>query len=221
MLCRASLAYLVLYNRRRVGETQKLLMTTYLERNKQSLSSDLFQGLSEFEKTLASTHERIEVRGKRGRKVAILLPELLVSALDQLVAKRREVGVAEGNGFLFARPNFGSLEHQSAGECLREAIAGSKCKHPEWITSTKLRKQVATHLQLLDLNENEQDLVADILGHDIRIHRQYYRLPEGTLQLAKVTKLLLAMEKGKLPKFGGKKLEDIKESDIGMWIRWF
>ncbi|XP_052443599.1 uncharacterized protein LOC127985606 [Carassius gibelio] len=64
--------------------------------------------------------------------------------------------------------------------------------------------------KILNLNENEADQLADFLGHDIRIHRQYYRLPEGTLQLAKMSKVLMAMEKGTLSDYKGKKLDDIE-----------
>ncbi|XP_048037612.1 uncharacterized protein LOC125262766 [Megalobrama amblycephala] len=38
----------------------------------------------------------------------------------------------------------------------------------------------------------------------------YYRLPEGTLQLAKMSKVLMAMEKGTLSDFKGKKHDDIE-----------
>ncbi|XP_067242543.1 uncharacterized protein [Chanodichthys erythropterus] len=38
----------------------------------------------------------------------------------------------------------------------------------------------------------------------------YYRLPEGTLQLAKMSKVLMAMEKGTLSDFKGKKLDNIE-----------
>lgn len=51
--------------------------------------------------------------------------------------------------------------------------------------------------------------LAKFLGHDIRIHREYYRLPEETLQVAKVAKLLLAMEQGTIGSLAGKTLDDI------------
>ncbi|KAK0131234.1 hypothetical protein N1851_034056 [Merluccius polli] len=53
------------------------------------------------------------------------------------------------------------------------------------------------------------DNLADFLGHDIQVHRKYYRLPEGTLQLAKVSKILLAMERGKMAAFKGQNLDEI------------
>ncbi|KAL7846095.1 hypothetical protein AOLI_G00242870 [Acnodon oligacanthus] len=42
---------------------------------------------------------------------------------------------------------------------------------------------------------------------------EYYRLPEATTQLAKISKLLLAMEKGCLPDLQGKSLDDIEIED--------
>ncbi|GAA6107914.1 uncharacterized protein LOC113659136 [Tachysurus ichikawai] len=67
-----------------------------------------------------------------------------------------------------------------------------------------------TMSKVLNLKDNEMDDLADFLGHDIRVHRQYYRLPEGTLQLAKISKVLLAMERGQLSQFKGRNLDEIQ-----------
>ncbi|KAL1261182.1 hypothetical protein QQF64_009009, partial [Cirrhinus molitorella] len=64
--------------------------------------------------------------------------------------------------------------------------------------------------KVLNLKDNEMDDLADFLGHDIRVHRQYYRLPEGTLQLAKISKILMAMERGQLAEFKGRNLDEIQ-----------
>ncbi|XP_030830821.1 uncharacterized protein LOC105441828 [Strongylocentrotus purpuratus] len=40
------------------------------------------------------------------------------------------------------------------------------------------------------------DIVANFLGHDLHVHREFYRLPNEVLQVAKVTKILLTMEQG-------------------------
>ena len=37
------------------------------------------------------------------------------------------------------------------------------------------------------------------MGHDVRVHRDFYRLPTTTTQIAKVSKILLALDKGNLP----------------------
>ncbi len=57
------------------------------------------------------------------------------------------------------------------------------------------------------------DDLTDFLGHDIRVHRQYYHLPEGTLQLAKISNILMAMERGQLSVVScllGKNLDEIQ-----------
>ncbi len=94
-------------------------------------------------------------------------------------------------------------------------------QNPEALSSTKLRKHIATMSKILNLSENEADQLADFLGHDIRIHRQFYRLPEGTLQLAKMSKVLMAMEKGTLSEFKGKKLDEIEIDPNGRSIFGF
>ncbi|KTG37250.1 hypothetical protein cypCar_00004133 [Cyprinus carpio] len=57
------------------------------------------------------------------------------------------------------------------------------------------------------------DQLANFLGHDIRIHREFYRLPEKTLQLAKISKVLMALEQGRLAEFHGKNLDEIVDPD--------
>lgn len=52
--------------------------------------------------------------------------------------------------------------------------------------------------------------MADVLDHNIAVHRKHYRLPESTLQLAKVSKVLLAMEQGRLGDYKGKSLDEIQ-----------
>ncbi|KAJ8017874.1 hypothetical protein HOLleu_44454 [Holothuria leucospilota] len=53
--------------------------------------------------------------------------------------------------------------------------------------------------QIINLNDNELEQLANYLGHDMAVHREYYRLPQESLFLAKVSKLLFAMEAGKPP----------------------
>ncbi|CAM4567685.1 unnamed protein product [Leuciscus chuanchicus] len=53
------------------------------------------------------------------------------------------------------------------------------------------------------------DQLADFLGHDIRVHRKFCRLLEGMLQLAKISKVLMALEQGRVSEFKGKNLDEI------------
>lgn len=65
----------------------------------------------------------------------------------------------------------------------------------------------------MDLKEHELEWVARHLGHDIKVHREFYRLHSNTAEVVKVGKLLLATEEG-LSKYAGKGLSDVTLSDI-------
>ncbi|XP_057211659.1 uncharacterized protein LOC130567503 isoform X1 [Triplophysa rosa] len=210
-LVKTTLARIIVFNRRRAGEVSKMLLKSFQERDSTSLHDDVALGLSRFEQKLCSHFSRVEIRGKRGRKVAVLLSPDMVDALTLLVSRRSECGVQDTNGFLFARPHCQS--HYRGQDSLRAYASECGAQNPEFLRSTQLRKHVATLSQILNLKNNELDQVADFLGHDIRVHRDYYRLPEATTQLAKISKLLIAMEKGCLPDLQGKSLDDIEIED--------
>lgn len=67
-------------------------------------------------------------------------------------------------------------------------------KNPKALTSTKLGKHIAALLTVLNLKTTELDQLADFLGHNTDIHRKHLHLPECMLQLAKISKVLLALK---------------------------
>ncbi|KAF3840481.1 hypothetical protein F7725_006343, partial [Dissostichus mawsoni] len=207
-LAQVTLTQIVLFNRKRQGEVSKMELQTFTSRNRTELNPDIMMGLTEFEKTLTKYFDRVEIRGKRSRMVPVLLTPEMIAAMNLLVEKRNECQIHTDNVYLFARP--GGLSHYRGSDCFRKYANQSGAKNPEALTSTRLRKQVATLSTVLNLKENEMDQLATFLGHDIRVHREFYRLPESTLQLAKVSKLLIAMEKGRLSDLQGKGLDDIE-----------
>ncbi|XP_050416929.1 uncharacterized protein LOC126830572 [Patella vulgata] len=129
------------------------------------------------------------------------------TGIDLLLKCRTQVEVLPENLYLFAIPN--SVNALRGSDCIRRFSIESETKRPDIITSTKLIKHVATFSQMLSLRDNELDILAKFMGHDIRVHREYYRLPENTLQVAKISKILLAMETGNITKMAGMNLDDI------------
>ncbi|KAL3993339.1 trafficking protein particle complex subunit 5 [Sarotherodon galilaeus] len=125
-----------------------------------------------------------------------LLTPSMLDALSLLVSRRPDCGICATNIYLFARPR--SMSHYRGMDSFMH---------------TSLRKHVATLSQVLNLKNNELDQVADFLGHDIRVHREFYRLPVPTTQLAKISKLLLTLEKGHLSQIQGKSLDEIEIED--------
>ncbi|KAG9275033.1 hypothetical protein AMEX_G9507, partial [Astyanax mexicanus] len=206
-LARVLLTQVILFNRRRAGEVSKMPLSAYTASNPSDPQDDVNVALSDLEKKLCQHFKRIEIRGKRGRKVPVLLTPEMQQSLDLLVAKRQECGVLFDNIYLFARPS--ARTSYRGSDCLRHFAKICGAKHPESLTSTKLRKQTGTLSQVLNLSNTDLDQLADFLGHDVRVHRQFYRLPEGTLQLAKMSKILMALDKGRLAEFQGKSLDEI------------
>ena len=56
---------------------------------------------------------------------------------------------------------------------MRKFTKECNAEHASHITSTKLRKHIATLSQVMNLKDNELDNLASFLGHGIKIHREY------------------------------------------------
>lgn len=218
-LAQVTLALVIAFNRRRAGEVSRMLLTAFRSCNKSVLHDDVAICLTPFERKLCEFFKRVEIRGKRGRMVPVLLKPSMVTAMELLAETRESCGVPRDNIFMFAKPD--ALSSYRGGECLQKYGKLCGAKHTEALTSTKLRKHIATMSQVLNLEENESDQLADFLGHDIRIHRQFYRLPQGTLQLARMSKVLLAMERGTVSQFKGMTLDDIEINPEGWYLFWY
>ena len=75
--------------------------------------------------------------------------------------------------------------------------------------STNLRKYVATVSQLVDMNESEMGWLANHMGHNIQIHKDFYRLPQTMIEMAVVGNLLMAVDEGRAHLFKGKNPREI------------
>lgn len=206
-LAGTTLASLIVFNRKRSGEVAKMELADISKCTKGSSTTVVEEGLSKLETELCKVLWRVEIVGKKGRTIPVLLTNELKEALDLLNQKRSEAGVLETNPYMFATLQNG---HMRGPDVLRTHARSCGAKKPEYLTSTSLRKHIATVCQLMNLKDNELDIVARFMGHDIRTHREYYRLPEQTLQLAKVSKVLFNMESGNLQNLAARSLDDIQ-----------
>jgi len=66
----------------------------------------------------------------------------------------------------------------------------------------------------MDLEQNELGWLANHLAHDVKTHQGFYRKHEASLELAKVSKLLIAAEYGTISAYSGKSLKDINLDGI-------
>ena len=184
-------------------------------RNDSQIQEEVASSLSSLEQELLKTMTRVEMQGKRGRKVAVLLTKAHQHQMELLNKTRELANTDPGNVYQF--PRSGACKTPLCSCMVLRGFA-SECgaEKQELLTSTCLRKHVAVVTQLLNLKDNDLDIVAGFMGHDIRIHREYYRLPEDTLQLVKMSKLLIHLEKGSLQLFKGTSLVDIDVAADGV-----
>ena len=116
--------------------------------------------------------DMVETEGKSGRELPQLLMPDIKEAMEILLKKRRGQHQSKQQVFLYPY----HIRHR---DCLTKQCRGVKLKEPNLITSTCHRKYVVTVSPLLDLQEKELDGLARHMGHDIRVHREYYRLIES------------------------------------------
>lgn len=202
------LAQLILLNRRRSGEVQRIFLETYISAPSEVSQEEVESSLSEMERHLTHQFKRIVIRGKRGRGVPILFTPSLQKSIKLLLETRKVTNyIDKKNTYLFALPN--SMSCLRGSDAIRKLSKDCGAKNPENLTSTRLRKQVATVAQLLNLSESDIEQLATFMGHSKEVHKQFYRLSESTFQVAKVSKLLLMMEKGQGQEYRGKSLDEI------------
>jgi hypothetical protein len=208
------LTQVILFNRKRSREVQRITLEDYEHiMDSDVADEEIVKSVSKFERQLVSTHKRIEIRGKRGSKVPVIFTEEMIANVDILLKLRKAVDVP--SDYLFGKPN--SQFPIRGSDCLRRFSKESGAKNPQRLTSTKLCKQLATMSQVLGLNEHGQDTLAKFMGHDIRVHRHYYELPENTVQLAKITKVLHALNVG-ATKYQESDMKNIVVDETGNYI---
>lgn len=68
-------------------------LEAFLSRDNSPFNEDTGEALTELEKRLCQHFERVEIRGKHGRKVPIILTPAMVQSLELLVEERSSCGV--------------------------------------------------------------------------------------------------------------------------------
>nr|XP_020474167.1 uncharacterized protein LOC109970738 [Monopterus albus] len=198
-LCRVTLAQVSVLSKG-APEVSKMTLKSFQERDNTA-------------KVLSKHFIRINIQNRTGHSVAVLLTSELVHAISLLVSKRAACGVHKDNPFLFAKPDSSASSLYHGGNCIRDFSNLCHAKNPEHLRSVHLHKHIARIFQILNLENDELDHLAKLLSLDIRADREYYRSPEAAVELAKIAKLLLAMEKGFLERFKGNSLDEIEIED--------
>ena len=85
LLNEVTLTQVIFFNRRRQGEVSKMKLQDFHKRHTASTSSDY--GLSKLEQQLCRPFEVVEVVGKRGRTVPVILSSDIITQMTTLTEK--------------------------------------------------------------------------------------------------------------------------------------
>ena len=147
-LSELALSRLIIFNKRRGGEASKLLLSAYQHRPNwnEEVNRELESTLSPVEQHLKNRMDLILIPGKRNRQVPILLTEDLQVAMKALYKTRSQCGIPEENVYFFATPS--SDGHLSGWLVLNKVANLAQLENPAVVTSTRLRKYIATVSQV-------------------------------------------------------------------------
>ncbi|KAK6168073.1 hypothetical protein SNE40_008170 [Patella caerulea] len=94
----------------------------------------------------------------------------------------RELADVANSSFLFANFGKGAVR---AYDALENVLSELKLENAIFIKSTLLRKYIATTTQVLNISENQLGWITNHLGHNINVHKDFYRviIPDNKLYL--------------------------------------
>lgn len=199
---------LLLLNRKRVGELQRMKLISYTSADEKIEQSyeEFTDAITPSEKILLTKFKRIVIRGKRGRGVPVLFSKDIQDHMELLLRTRSHF-IKQNNLFLFGAAK--SDQPIVGYKVIQKHAKLCGAKNPKALTSTKLRKHLATLSQIFNMSQNDIEQLATFMGHTLSVHSQNYRLPDDIFQTAKIAKLLLLMERGEAGKYKGMALEEI------------
>ncbi|KAJ8911355.1 hypothetical protein NQ315_011648 [Exocentrus adspersus] len=207
ILVEATFMLLLLHNRKRVGDIQYIELIDVTNMDKTPQEDDILEVLTPTERILTKLYRKIHTIGKGSKDLLVLIPRDIQEFVDTLLAERVKY-IDSSNKYFF--PNCNGTDEWLNG-CYVQRKYSTQCgaKSPALIRSSKLRKHIATMMQLMDLRENEIGQVAAFMGHTQKTHCEFYRLPKDVLMIAKVSKILLKLEKGELQNCKNKTMDEI------------
>lgn len=173
ILSECILALTLLLNRKRIGEVQCLTLKAYNYTQSQTTQEEFLLALSESEKTLTKTFKRVVTSGKGSKPVPLLFSKNMQTLIEVLLTIRN-LYVPQSNQYLFANPN--TIDRRLSGyHTVKKLAEKSGVTDKTLFTSTRLRKQIATILQVLNVTETEYEQFARFMGHTKETHASFYR----------------------------------------------
>lgn len=124
--------------------------------------------------------------GGKGRKfVPVLVPNDLCPAMELLIKYRKDFGITDENGFLFATRS--SMSHCSGWHAVSSVCekAGMSI-----INATSNRHRLSTLYASLDMSPMDRKIFLDHMGHEESISKENYQCPQSVRTILVMGKML-------------------------------
>lgn len=193
-LSKVTMASILLFNRRRVGEMQNSLVTDFTGRRKikENSKDQQFLALTAEGKERAKQYSRMEIRGKLDTPVPVLLRGDAEKCLDLMLSHRDAAGIYPTNQLLYALPSSNPDDPKCIDACvvLKKFADDCGAEDPKTLRGTKLRKHFATFCGIKEVNDSTVTDIASFMGHSELVHKQFYRGNPMDRQIVKMSGLL-------------------------------
>ncbi|XP_066599978.1 uncharacterized protein [Prorops nasuta] len=193
-LAECCLILLQIFNRRRSGEIERVLLEDFKNYHKVSEETigEEYKTLNKKQKLAAQKYVRFTIRGKLGRIVSVLVHTQIVSNLELFLSYRDSAKVNPKNPYLFGMPGTlkGDYRYLRACDLIRKFSEQCGAVNPLSLRGTNLRKQIATACEGLNLRDDKVSDLANFMGHADKIHKEHYRQPILSREILKISKLL-------------------------------
>lgn len=210
-LAKSLLCRIILYNFRRSGEASRMKLSDF--KDAIDANDDALDFLYEKETASAAKYiKQINIIGKRGRPVPVLLKTMWVECIQLLNKSRKHCGVSDKNKFVFAAPKGESyIRGSDAIRYVRDLVDEKETLlNKNLLTSTKLRKYFSTCCQTMSLEGRDRQNITDHMGHSIEVSDNFYRMKAPIIEKTVVRPLLDAIEGG-VSMIRGRALRDLKK----------
>lgn len=189
-LVKSSLIFIMIFNRRRAGEIERLSINSFYNKEviTDSIEQEVLQKMSAEAQLFAKQFSHLTISGKLGRTVSVILDPLSAKAIDVIIKNRVHAGIEESNEYIFSKKSTSQLSKRYYRTCplLKQFATDCGAEFPESLRGTYLRKHIATHTSLLNVEDATVDQLANFMGHNKDIHKNVYRIPVPVTEITRV-----------------------------------
>eukprot|EP00105_Crassostrea_gigas_P012672 XP_011428735.1 PREDICTED: uncharacterized protein LOC105329239 [Crassostrea gigas] len=172
------------------------------------VGEEIVKSLSEFERKLVEEQDVIEIRGKCGKCVPVIIPKHVRGILAHLCNQRvrAAAGIPSSSVHIFATNRAGVFRGYDSVQFVTQ---NADLQFPERIRGTNMRRLMATLCQALDVTPQQQKWIIDHMGHTLDVHNIHYRCTSDIIERSDIAKLLMLMDRKQVGYFKNKRLEEI------------